>query len=142
MKCGICKDKNAVVKDGICTCPAGQRMDADGFCQTCGVPGCKNCAGDDCIDCTDDSAVLINGTCTCPKQNETINFFGYCSLCLVQGCDECTWSATECHVCKDDSATLIDGKCICSNDKPMNNEGVCQECKVPFCSDCVTGDKN
>ena len=87
MKCGICKDKNAVVIDGVCTCPTGKRMDADGFCQTCNVAGCVKCSGDDCIDCIDDSANLEDGKCVCPKKNETINFLGYCFLCLVPGCD-------------------------------------------------------
>ena len=46
----------------------------------------------------------------------------------------------ECRTCKDAEANLIDGECQCPADKPMNNEGDCQECEAAHCSACVTGD--
>ena len=85
---------------------------------------------------------MKDGKCDCPEKNQTLNFFGYCSYCLVKGCDECTWSATECHKCLDAEANLIDGECQCPVDKPMNNDGQCQECAVSHCSACMTGDKD
>ena len=113
MTCEMCNDPKAVLKDGLCSCPEGQKMDGDGMCHSCEVKGCDECqvgSNINCTKCIDSSADLKNGICTCPQSNHTLNFFGYCSYCFAKGCAECTWSATECHTCKDpEEATLVDG---------------------------------
>ena len=84
-------------------------------------------------------AKLEQGKCVCQKNTLNINVFGYCSNCLVEGCDVCTWSATECHKCKDPAANLVDGFCVCPSNKPINSDGICQTCNADFCTNCVTG---
>ena len=51
MTCGQCTDPSATLKDGICSCPEGQRMDRDGKCHACGVKGCDECKAGNTEDC-------------------------------------------------------------------------------------------
>ena len=91
------------------------------------------------MECIDPLAKLEKGKCVCQRHIQSINLYGYCGYCLVEGCDVCTWSATECHKCKDPEAEIVGGKCICPSNKPMNSDKICQECTVNFCNKCVTG---
>ena len=65
---------------------------------------------------------------------------GHGQPCEVEGCKKCiSHSADTCKRCIDKKADLVLGKCVCPTDKPMNNDGKCQDCAASYCLACVTG---
>jgi len=59
--CTVCKDSNAVLSDGVCTCPFSFMKD-DGNCFVCDS-SCSFCDEHGCLACTDESKVPENGKC-------------------------------------------------------------------------------
>ena len=153
--CDLCVDPKMIMVNGICQCPNGFYLQADGTCGSC-PERCSTCnlAGSIvvCDSCIDVNMITAGSDCVCKSKYYMEN--NVCYQC-PSPCDACKSSLTPqtpvCTLCHDTAnAVIVNGNCECKPSMFMLSTNMCQTCgfkcaicknqkDLPYCEACDDG---